>query len=202
MREFPAWKRPTVDWPNVVQERQSQLRQIVADLGAGAGSAMRAIPSRAVEIAELTRRGCEQVPNAIVGELRRRVNPLELATKQDVEAQSKLGRNRVSFVLKEFLEGQRSHDEALVESIRAELREELHGFAAALSDDLLANDAPAPLIETERQRPAADLEFVTSVDDETDGADDEWILSSDNERIDLIDEEVSTRRRARYETYE
>jgi hypothetical protein len=141
------------------------------------------MPSRAVELAEVTRTRCEELPGAIVGEFRRRVNPLDLATKHDVETQSRLGRNRVSFVLKEFLEEQRSHDEALLASLRAELREELQSFAAALSDDLLVIDAPAPLIET-------------------DGADDEWTLSMDDEGIDLADEEMPTRRRTRSETYE
>jgi len=184
MREFPAWNRPTVEWPDAVQLGQSQLRQILS------------IPSFAVELAQLTRSRCEQAASAIVGEMRRRVNPLDLATKQDVAVQSKLGRNRVSFVLKEFLEGQRSHDEALLASVRAELREELQSFAAALSDDLLAIDTWGS-IDADRQRPAPRVEFVTS-EDEIDGADDEWFVSRDDERIDLLDAEGPTRRRTRH----
>ena len=161
MRAFAAWKRPVVDWSDVVQLRPPKVRDAVADIGASAGAAVR----------------------AIVDELRRRVNPLDLATKRDVETQSRLGRNRVSFVLKEFLEEQRSHDEALLASLRAELREELQSFAAALGDDLLVDDAPAPPIE-----PGA--------------ADDEWTLSMDSTSIDLIDEEVPDRGRPRHETYE
>jgi len=140
MREFPAWNRPSVEWPDLARLRPAQLRRLVGDLGAGGGAAVRAIPLRVVELARQTRSRCEQLPNAVAGELRRRVNPLDLATKHDVEVQSKLGRNRVSFVLNEFLEGQRSHDEALLALVRAELREELQSFAATLSDDLLAID--------------------------------------------------------------
>ena len=74
----------------------------------------------------------------MVAELSRRVNVLHLATKHDVELQSRLGRNRVSFVLSEFLEAQRDHEEALVESLRSEFREELQTFAAAVDDNLFA----------------------------------------------------------------
>jgi hypothetical protein len=200
MREFPGWKRPIVDWSEVAQLGQSQVQQVVADLSTGT-SVVRAIPSRAVQVAGLTRRRCEQLPSVIVGELRRRVNPLDLATKHDVEGQSKLGRNRVSFVLKEFLEEQLRHDQALIASIRAELREELETFAAALNDTVFAVDAPSPPAKTQGpHRRAADLEFVTDVDDEIDGMDPEWIHATGDERIDRIGEDDSTRRQPRYET--
>jgi hypothetical protein len=183
MREFPAWNRPGVEWPDVV--RPTQLRRLASDVGAGGGAVMRAIPSRAVGLAQLARSRCVRLPGAIVDELRRRVNPLELATKQDVEVQSKLGRNRVSFVLNEFLEGQRSHDEELLALIRAELREELESFAAALNDDVLAIDPGG-------KRRAGDVG----------DADDDWILSTDDEAIDLVDDDVSNRRWASYEAGE
>src|SRR5438105_12460434 len=66
------------------------------------------------EFAARTRSRCEQLPLAIVGELRRRVNVLDLATRGDVAVQSKLGRNRVSFGLMEVLGTQRDHDEDLL----------------------------------------------------------------------------------------
>ena len=145
MGKIPVWKRPVVDWPDAVRLRGSQLGQAVSDIRAGAGLATRTLPARAVEIAEQTRSRCEQLPAAVLGELRRRLNVLDLATKQDVAAQSKLGRNRVSLVLKEFLEAQRAHDEELAESLRVEMREELVAIVAALDDDLTAIDAqPTP----------------------------------------------------------
>src|SRR5205823_668518 len=84
-------------------------------------------------------------------------NVLDLATRDDVAVQSKLGRNRVSFVLKEFLETQRDHDEALLESLRSELREELQSFAAVVEDNLFAIDEqpPAPELRAPRRAPAA-----------------------------------------------
>src|SRR2546425_10931051 len=93
MPEFPSWKRPNVGFPEAVQLGRSQLGRVVSDLRAGAGLATRAVPTRAVEIAEQTRGRFEQLPGVVLGELRRRVNLLDLATKQDVAAQSKLGRN-------------------------------------------------------------------------------------------------------------
>ena len=36
MREFPGWRPPLVDWPAVVELGQTQVRQVVADLSAGA----------------------------------------------------------------------------------------------------------------------------------------------------------------------
>jgi hypothetical protein len=140
MPEFPPWKRQMAGWTDAAQLRQSQLRQVVSELAARAGNAASSIPASALELAERTRSRCEQLPRAMVGELSRRVNVLDLATKHDVELQSRLGRNRVSFVLSEFLEAQRGYEEALVESLRSELREELQSFAAAVDDNLFAID--------------------------------------------------------------
>ena len=140
MPEFPPWKRQMAAWTDAAQLRQSQLRQVVSELAARAGNTVSSIPASAGELAERARSRGEQFPRAMVDELSRRVNVLHLATKHDVELQSRLGRNRVSFVLSEFLEAQRGHEEALVESLRSELREELQSFAAAIDDNLFAID--------------------------------------------------------------
>lgn len=197
MGKIPVWKRPGVDWPDAVRLRRSQLGQAVADIRGGAGLATRTLPARAVEIAEQTRTRCEQLPAAVLGGLRRRLNVLDLATKQDVVAQSKLGRTRVSLVLKEFLEAQRAHDDALIESLRLEMREELEALVAALDDDLAAIDAQPPPRELETQQPS-----VVAHDDvliEIDLAEPaDWILSKDS---DAIDNDVRNRRGA-YDTDE
>ncbi len=95
-----------------------------------------------------------RVPQSIVGQLRRRLNFLGLATKDDVARQSKLGRTRVSHELKEFLEAQRVHDEALLASLRAEIHEELQSLATALDDDAFGVDEPLVLDEHRRARRA------------------------------------------------
>ena len=138
------------------------------------------------ELAARARSRCEQLPLALVGELRRRVNVLELATKDDVAVQSKLGRNRVSFVLKEFLETQREHDEALLESLRSELREELQSFAAAVDDDLFAIDEqpPAPDLRAPRRAPA-ERDYLLDDDD----------IDLEDDDIDLTGDEATIRRR-------
>jgi hypothetical protein len=140
MPEFPPWKRQMAAWTDAVQLRQSQLRRMVSELAARASNTASSIPANAVELAERARSRGEQFPREIVDELTRRVNVLHLATKHDVELQSRLGRNRVSFVLNEFLEAQREHEDALVESLRSELREELESFAAAIDDNLFESD--------------------------------------------------------------
>lgn len=116
MPQFPQWERQLATWTDAASLRRSQLSEAVAGLA----------------------RRVEELPRVVVDEIRRRVNVLDLATKRDVEVQSKLGRSRVSFVLKEFLEAQRVHDEELLKSLRSEIQEELQCFAAAIDDDLFA----------------------------------------------------------------
>jgi hypothetical protein len=181
MPQFPPWHRQVAAWPEAARLRQSQLRQVVSELAARAKGAGSAVPAGAVGLAGRTRSRCEQLPGAMVGELRRRVNVLDLATKHDVAAQSRLGRNRVSFVLKEFLEAQRDHDEALLESLRSELREELQSFAAAIDDDLFATDEQPPSTDAAApKRPPADLDLTDDDDDD---------------ELDLMDDEATTRKR-------
>ncbi len=198
MSQFPPWPRQIAAWPEGARLRQSQLRRVVSELTARAKEAGSAVPASAVELAGRTRSRCEQLPGAMVGELRRRVNVLDLATKHDVAAQSRLGRNRVSFVLKEFLEAQRGHDEALFESLRSELREELQSFAAAIDDDLFATDDQPPSTDVgAARRPPADLDDPTDDDDEDDEidlVDCEPIRSADDE-LDLMGDGVTIRNR-------
>jgi len=176
MSQFAPWSR-----------QRAALTDVVTTFAARARAATSTIPASAVGLAARTRSRCEQLPLAIVDELRRRVNVLDLATKQDVADQSKLGRNRVSFVLKEFLEAQRDHDEALLESLRSELREELQSFAAAVDDNLFAVDEQPPSTDPrEPRRSRADVDYLPDVDE---------IDMGDDDDIDLTGDEATSRRR-------
>jgi hypothetical protein len=169
MPQFPSWERQMAAWMDASQMRQAQLRDAVSDLVSRARDATNAMPAGAVELAQRARTRVEQLPGAVLGELRRRVNVLDLATRQDVEAQSRLGRNRVSFVLQEFLEAQRGHEQELVVSLRSELREELASFAAAVDDNLFALDEPSGGTDPGlRRRAAGDLDYLTDDDEDDD----------------------------------
>jgi hypothetical protein len=176
MSQFAPWSR-----------QRAALMDVVTTVAARARAATGTIPANAVGLAARTRSRCEQLPLAIVDELRRRVNVLDLATKQDVAVQSKLGRNRVSFVLKEFLDAQRDHDEALLESLRSELREELQSFAAAVDDNLFAVDEQSPSTDTRApRRSRADVDYLPDADE---------IDLGDDDDIDLTGDEATIRRR-------
>jgi hypothetical protein len=153
------------------------------------------IPASFADLAGRTRSRLEQLPRAMVDELRRRVNVLDLATKHDVEAQSKLGRSRVSFVLKEFLEAQRVHDEALVKSLRSELQEELQCFAAAIDDDLFATDAPPKASDRGTpHRPLEDPDEPAAGDEDLDLVDYRGIDSEVDDEIDMPGDGAAVRR--------
>jgi len=143
MPQFPQWKQQLAAWTDAASVRGAQLSEAVSELTTRAERVTGAIPTGVVDVAERARHRIGELPRTITDAIRRRVNVLDLATKRDVELQSKLGRSRVSFVLKEFLEAQRVHDEELLQSLRAEIQEELQCFAAAIDDDLFAPLAPA-----------------------------------------------------------
>jgi hypothetical protein len=172
MPQFPPWKEQLASWTDAASS----------------------IPASVVDLAGRTRSRFEQLPRAMLDELRRRVNVLDLATKHDVEAQSKLGRSRVSFVLKEFLEAQRVHDEALIKSLRSELQEELQCFAAAIDDDLFATDA-LPTV-TDREAPHLPLDDLDDPDDDEDLdlVDYRGIDAAMDDDIDLPGDDASVRR--------
>jgi hypothetical protein len=125
-----------------------------------------------------------RVPMSIVGQLQRRLNVLGLATKDDVARQSKLGRSRVSHELKEFLEAQRVHDEALLASLRAEIHEELQSLAAALDDDAF-DDAEFEPLATDHRRPRGDA--LDAYDDGEIDLDDDIDLTDELSRYDTLD---------------
>jgi hypothetical protein len=151
--QFLPGKEQVAAWTDAARLRESQVRQAISDL------------------ADRTRTRCEKLPGEVVEEIRRRINVLDLATRADVETVSKLGRSRVSFVLKEFLEAQQGRDEALLRSVRSEIREQLESFAAVIDDDLFA-DIPATTGPARRapKPPPVEIDFL---DDEDDDQDDE-----------------------------
>ena len=168
MPQFPDWKRQVAAWTDAAQSGQTQVRHAVSDVAEKGRHTTEELTERIGELATGTRERVERIPRAVLAALRRRVNVLDLATKSDVEAQSKLGRNRVSFVLKEFLHAQQSHDAELRESLRNELHEELESFAAAIGDGMFAVDAsPAPdAVSSPRGGHAALDDFLDEDDDD------------------------------------
>jgi len=125
------------------------------------------VPSATAEAFERTRTQVGRAPRFVVDEIRRRINLLDLATRHDVAAQSKLARNRVSHVLNEFLEEQRARDDELRETLRAEQREELQSFVAAIADGILAMDSTRPAPPA-RDADLDDLLLYEEEDDEID----------------------------------
>jgi len=147
--QFLPWKEQVAAWTDAARLRESQVRELISDL------------------TDRTRTRCEQLPGEIVEEIRRRVNILDLATRGDVETVSKLGRSRVSFVLKEFLEAQEGRDAALLKSLRSEIREQLESFAAVIDDDLFAT-VPPPAPARRPKQPPADIDFLDDEDEDDD----------------------------------
>jgi hypothetical protein len=171
--------------------RGSQVVQAVSELANRGRAATDGLSSRAVGVARGSLDFCGQLPSAVIQQIRQRVNLLDLATKDDVESQSKLGRNRVSYVLKEFLETQRGHEEQLLESLRTELREELQSFAAAIGDDLFAMQTARPATT-----PIADAYLEDDKEDEEEEDDELFELELELEpgaEFELDDDDLLTR---------
>lgn len=106
-------------------------------------------------------------PEGVLEEFRKRLNVLGLATREDVEMQSRIARKRISLVLKGFTDAQRTHDLQLIQSLRAELREELQGLIQALDDEILVDEPLDSLdaIEASRRRRWSDLDDIDDPDD-------------------------------------
>ena len=77
---------------------------------------------------------------AVLDALRRRMNVLGFATRDDVEREGRLLRKRVTVLLERFADAQGTRDESLVESLKAELREAIQSLIAVLDDELYAED--------------------------------------------------------------
>ena len=113
MPQFPAWKQQLAAWTDATRRRQSQVGEAFGDLAARGRQTTGDLTERATDLAGATRDRVLAVPTTIVGQVRTRLNLLGLATREDLEEQSRLGRNRVAYVINEFLEEQREHDRHL-----------------------------------------------------------------------------------------
>ncbi|MGQ0826328.1 MAG: hypothetical protein ACT4OX_15070 [Actinomycetota bacterium] len=195
MPQFPDWKRQAAAWTDAAQLRRAQLLHVLSDLVAQARGTTGELTGWALEVARQTRGRCERLPRTLVDGLRGRVNVLDLATKRDVELQSRLGRKRTYAVLQEFVDAQRDHDAQLLESLRSELREELQSFAAAIDDDLF---------EVDHGRIPLQLEAAQRLDAEFDDFDDEDMIdidltsyeasvAIDDDERDIVDDETGLR---------
>jgi hypothetical protein len=139
MLQVPDWKRPI----DILRADAEQLRTRLDEF-----------------ITELTDRG-RDAANGMTARIRGNRDPAlalvykqpiadgaEVITRHDFEAQSRLARDRMSLLLKGFLETQRARDEGLRETIRSELREELQTFMSAVDDGAFAAATVTPQIET------------------------------------------------------
>ena len=142
-----------VDWTDAAKALgETHVRQVVSDLAERVTEAPGAIPASVVGLAERTRSSCERLSRAMVGELRRRVNVLNTATRHDVEARSKPVSGRAGSVVNAFREVPEGYDGAVRASLRS-LRKEMSRCAASIDESLLAvADFGVP------RRPSADLD--------------------------------------------
>jgi hypothetical protein len=171
MPELAAWRRQTEAWTDTVLLRRDMAQAALAGLAEKGRDATDALSARASDLARDARSRFEDVETAVADLLRRRYNLLQLATRQDVETQSRIGRRRVSTVLNEFLASQRAHDEALVRKLRSEIRSELATFMAA-QDDVAATEEALLAIEPRSipRRGREELDYL--LDDDLDFDDD------------------------------
>ena len=139
MPQFPTWKPSALT--DAVRTRHTQARESVVQAVERGRQTREGITTSVFGFATAARSRGEELPRAIIDQLRQRINWLDLATKHDVEVQSRLGRKRVSAALKEFLDEQQRHEQQLLESLRAEIRGEIASLASALSDDAFDGDA-------------------------------------------------------------
>jgi hypothetical protein len=172
MLQFPIWKRHGGAWSDAVQERRSELGDTLSTIADRGREATDTLTTRTVALAGSARDRAVQLPRSVVDEVRRRVKILDFATKSDLEAQSRLARSRVSVVLREFLDAQERRDEAVIENLRSELREELHSFAAAIDDGMFAPGAiPEMSTDASPRRTADEFDDLEDEDDDVDLAD-------------------------------
>jgi hypothetical protein len=121
----------------------------------------------------------EALPQAIVDETRERLNFLSLATRHDVEVESRRNRKRLANALNELLEAERARDDRLRETLVSSVREQLESFASALNDDAFLDTAMPP----DRHSALRTRSYL----DELDDPDDDELLALDELYDDSID---------------
>ena len=185
MPQFPAWRQQIAAWTDAAQTGPTQVLHAVSELAERGLQASGDVSASLLELAQRTRVRITTLPASLPDDLRRVVNPLGLATRQDVELLSRRQRSRMSSTLKEFLEAQRGHDDALRNSLLAELREQLQSFASAIDDDVFTLDDPLPVREPHvARRDRADLDYLLD-DDDLDLVEYDEIIITDEERASI-----------------
>jgi hypothetical protein len=159
MLHVPDWKRPI----DILRADAEQLRTRLDDF-----------------ITDLTDRG-RDAANGVTSRIRRNGEPelslvyeqptadgAESITRQEFESQSRLARDRMSLLLKGFLDTQRARDEDLRETIRSELREELQTFMSAVDDGAFTATTATPKVETflDEDEDVDEFDALNFVDDE------------------------------------
>jgi hypothetical protein len=121
----------------------------------------------------------EALPKEIVDDAREKLNFLALATRHDVEIESRRNRKRLTTALNELLEAERARDERLREALLSTVREQLESFASALGDDAFL-DASMSL---EHRSPMSTRSYLYELDE----PDEEELLALDELYDDTID---------------
>jgi len=195
MPQLPDWRQQIAAWADAAQTGPTQVLHAVSELAERGLQASGDLSANLIELAGVARMrlatlpstlpstlpALPALPTTLAEQMRRRMNPLGLVTQEDIELQSRRQRNRVAAILKEFLEAQRGRDDALRDSLLAELREQLQSFASAIDDEVFDFDEPmatSPRRTTRRAR--ADADYV--MDDNLDMVDYEEIVISEDER--------------------
>jgi hypothetical protein len=112
-------------------------------------------------------------PGTVIDELRRHLNMSELATKDDVEYESRMAGKRMALLMESFVAEQRARDDALLESVRNEIREELNGYSDAAKDGAGVDFGAADRLDYyDEEADELDLEELANFDD-LDDEDDE-----------------------------
>ncbi|HTL87525.1 MAG TPA: hypothetical protein VL856_20240 [Acidimicrobiia bacterium] len=182
MPQFPDWKQQLAAWTEATRRRQSQVGEALGDLAARGRQTTSDLTERATDLAGSTRDRAFQLPTTIVEQVRTRLNLLGLATREDLEEQSRLGRNRVAYVINEFLEVQREHDQELRDSLRTQFHEELLSLRLEDEKDDVIVLEPDIALDIPRARNLRHDEFDDVDDDDLD-------LDDDDEEFDLFDDD-------------
>jgi len=123
----------------------------------------------------------EALPKAIVDDARERLNFLALATRRDVELESRRNRKRLATALNDLLEAERARDDRLRDALVSSVREQLESFTSVLGDEAFLEALTPP-----ERRPSARTRAYL---DELDDPDEDDLLASDDfyddETIDL-----------------
>jgi hypothetical protein len=156
----PEWKRPIDILRADVEQLRARLDQLIVELTGRGRIAATGVTARM--------RTSEEPPMLTLVTEQPIIDSNEMVTRRDFEAQSRLARDRMSLLLKGFLETQKARDEDFRETIRTELREELQSFISALDDGAFSITTASPKIETflEQGDDIDEFDALNFVDDE------------------------------------